>query len=839
MSKRSLPPLVLREFQRDAVDHIASAMIDAVGKIRAAPTRRREITRRIGSFLLEAPTASGKTLIMAAAAERVSADAPVVWFWFAPFKGVIDQTMSALRAAAPGLRVRDPRADRTAIGNRAGDVFIATWAAVAARNVSTRKLRQDDDGALSLDSLVAQFRDAGMIIGVVVDEAHHTFNANTQAFTFFKEVLQPDLLMIASATPEDRDVELLRRMLEIERFQRVAVSRTRVVEARLNKKSVKAICFLAQGASQKLVDLNEVAIRKAVEQHRAVKATLKAAHVAMTPLLLVQAASSAWTPGRVRDFLVERMGFSAESVGIHTADEPDPDVQALAHDPQVEVLIFKMAVATGFDAPRANTLCALRPVVDAGFGLQVIGRIMRVHPALQARRDLPEILDTGYVFLGDADSQAGLKNAANQIGKIRNMIEVSTDRVEIYVASADGHGEIIVEDEHGQRMLVLTHEDYQPAGSNLGVRSRNDSEGINAGLERSSGDPKPLFEQLAEMRATRDGHGSRSNASVDQSGEAHVRRSEFNYPRRAGLKVPQRLRTEKMPRNAKILVDALISNITFTAEHLSMVRQQRTDIERRELDLFEVAAERRTTEKTEISDLFARQNAIQSLRVSEHIDPSDLARRLLGKLAAAIEQAGEDVPDQRILRKALNVILVRNPRLCKDALRKAIGSCADVVDAADLPETWESDDPLVTSPLNLYGCRPAGMNSWESAFADWLDRQDGTVSWWLRNVGRPTSENDWGVRIVLPDTGKGYYPDFVVCVNGRKKLDNIALAETKERIESSDSGAKSRSEHRDYGRALMLTYDATDARFIRVEYDPALGRNREIAVLRTDDLVND
>lgn len=93
------------------------------------------------------------------------------------------------------------------------------------------------------------------------------------------------------------------------------------------------------------------------------------------------------------------------------------------------------------------------------------------------------------------------------------------------------------------------------------------------------------------------------------------------------------------------------------------------------------------------------------------------------------------------------------------------------------------------------------------------------------------------MRIVLPETGKGYYPDFVVCVDGRKKLDGIALAETKERIESDDSAAKSRTEHREYGRALMLTYDRQAARFIRVEYDTALGRNKVIAFLEPENLV--
>ena len=104
MSRRALPPLVLRDFQREAVDNLVFALTDTAGKIRSAPTRRHEIMRQIGCLLLEAPTASGKTVMLAAAAERTSVEQPVVWFWSAPFKGVVEQTAAALLRAAPGMR---------------------------------------------------------------------------------------------------------------------------------------------------------------------------------------------------------------------------------------------------------------------------------------------------------------------------------------------------------------------------------------------------------------------------------------------------------------------------------------------------------------------------------------------------------------------------------------------------------------------------------------------------------------------------------------------------------------------------------------------------------------
>jgi type III restriction enzyme len=307
---------------------------------------------------------------------------------------------------------------------------------------------------------------------------------------------------------------------------------------------------------------------------------------------------------------------------------------------------------------------------------------------------------------------------------------------------------------------------------------------------------------------------------------------------RTDVRVPKRLLTEKMPADMRVLVDTLVDNVAFSAEHRAMVRQLRTDVERQETDLFSAAAARRSEEQAAISELFAQESAFRVLRVSEHIDPQDLARRLLERLRQSIERAGEGAPDQRALRRGLNVILVRSPRLCRDALRRAMGTCAERVEAADLPAAWDSSVPLVDSPLNLYRCIPAGLNTWEAPFADWLDRQEGTVIWWLRNVPQPRSANDWGVRIVLPDTGKGFYPDFVICVDGRKRLDGIALADTKERIDGADAETKSRTEHREYGRALILTYDKIADRFMRVEYDAAFGRNREVGLLEKRDLLD-
>ena len=129
-----------------------------------------------------------------------------VWFWFAPYSGLVDQTREALTDQCPGLRLRDLALDRAATGARDGDVFVQTWGAVAANNKDARKVRRIAERTLSLDDMLATLRASGTAIGVVIDEAHLNFCVSAGAAArFYLDVLQPDFTLLATATPNDEN----------------------------------------------------------------------------------------------------------------------------------------------------------------------------------------------------------------------------------------------------------------------------------------------------------------------------------------------------------------------------------------------------------------------------------------------------------------------------------------------------------------------------------------------------------------------------------------------------------------------------------------------------------
>ena len=134
-------------YQQEATDNALSIFRYALQQIELAPD---ELNRRIasaynGAVLIEAPTGSGKTLMAGLITEQFAREAKVVWFWFTPFVGLVEQAKMALKMQFTGLRIRDIQGDRLAVGTHSGDVFVSTWAGVAANNKDAKRLRRDGD----------------------------------------------------------------------------------------------------------------------------------------------------------------------------------------------------------------------------------------------------------------------------------------------------------------------------------------------------------------------------------------------------------------------------------------------------------------------------------------------------------------------------------------------------------------------------------------------------------------------------------------------------------------------------------------------------------------------
>ena len=800
--------LNLKTFQEDVCAGIVArfanvrALYDGMRQMDEAT--RDAARQRDGALVLQAPTGAGKTVIAVETLQRLSRDERVLWFWFAPFAGLVAQSRAVLAAHAPALRLLDLDSDRRLGAVDRGGVFVTTWGSVAARNADSRRARSKGDDGQSLDALIAQARLDGLRIGCVVDEAHHGFHKAAQARAFFAEVLKPDYTLMMTATPRDADAQAFER----DTGYRVgtpadwaSVSRFDAVEAGLLKRGVRTVRFLAKdGDTAQLVDFEHLALRECAAMHRHIQHELQQAGVALTPLMLVQVPDGAKAQESARRHLIDTLGFAESAVRVHTAAEPDPDLIALANDPTVEVLIFKMAVALGFDAPRAFTLAALRGARDKGFGVQVIGRIVRRHALLQARDDLPDALNLGYVFLANAQSQEGLLDAGAEINALTTRApELGTQTVITVI----GDQQAVQVTRSGEPLaLLVTSQGAQTVGT--ATPSPDDGSGELAGTERALW--TPAAQNLLQLAGGHADAATPTSAALRVSSPALFALSQpsmHRYPRRTDA--PALLRSERLPPAPTDFEARLADFVDFSGEVLNSRTRTRARVSREEQDLFggQHVGEDGQDIFAELAPEAVAERAEQiRLRLQESND-RELQLRLLERFRQAIERTGAEVPDdEEALMQQLDLVLVRHPHLLATAYKRLRHDQIVDVDTP-LPAELHSDTRLPAARRALYGVLPTDLNEDEQAIADLLDESP-LVRWWHRNPSDARKAEALG--LYRWDDGTGFYPDFVVSLHERETPGGIALVEVKGnhlwgKLEEVD---KATARHADYGPVFMV-----------------------------------
>ncbi|MFB3890487.1 MAG: DEAD/DEAH box helicase family protein [Phycisphaerae bacterium] len=768
----------LKAFQSAAIDSAmavfgyAKEMLDAAGGDAAG---RAAAIHDNGYLLIEAPTGSGKTLMAGHIVERMSALDQVVWFWFAPFKGVVDQTAAALREQFAGLRLRTLAEDRAPEGTRAGDVFVTTWQLVATRVKDRRSVRKTGETNPSVDEMAAALRAQGLRIGVVVDEAHHGFHGETQAADFFRGVLAPEYTILVTATPDDADLADLERRMQAGRVQRISVSRADAVSAGLIKDGIKCVSWQAEPGSAALIDFEATALREGAALHQLLKAELARAGVSLVPLMLVQVDSTDRSVERARERLLA-LGFREAQIAVHTADEPDAGLLALANDETREVLVFKMAVALGFDAPRAWTLVSMRAARDADFGVQLVGRILRVHRRLQGRA-VPEALKFGYVLLADAEAQTGIDAAGQRINALhteyarltRTTVVVRVGNLDtVQVLGADGQAS------------------FWPVPPEGAIWTPPPAEAV----------PSPAAGLFPPAVATAPGVAPPWIIAVPGG-----RAPRFSYPLRSD--VPRRFKTQDLPEEFDVTEEDCAARFVLSAETLLdvLLKHDKVKVSKRTIEIF--------TQAIQMELAFALPSPEQMRHLAQRallrggvFDPKALRAALLTRLhTVLIEKGVEDSDDPNTLNEYLDVLLATHGELLSEAQRAALVRAAVIQEAEPLPAELAAEAPLPPSARNVYRAVPPDLNSWEREFGELLDRDTtGTVLWWHRNpVSKP-----WSVRVLLVD-GRGFFPDFLVGIRERKTEDGGLLADTKFAYDTNQEMPKILAEHASYGRVLILS----------------------------------
>lgn len=810
---------ILRPFQQTIVDngarHITTYLDNLRGLTEAA--RAQQYKQHASTLLLEAPTGTGKTLMAGRIAEAVTQRHEVTWLWFAPFAGLIEQTEAVVRSEFPALRVRSLRNDRNAAAARAGEVRVATWSLISNDNTT---VHQPGELGETLEEFINGVRERGFRIGVVIDEAHHTFQASSKAFAVYKDLIDPDITLLLTATPKDRQIERFKEALSLKHVEHLAVSRASAVEARLIKRGVQVAVFDTESTRyEKLIDFQKSALAEAVLVNRRVKDLLDEAGAPFTPLLLVQVDSSEGSVQQARDWLVE-FGLPASTIRSHTADEPNPSLLADAHDEDVEALIFKMAVATGFDAPRAFVLASLRNARDVDFGVQVIGRILRVDRRLQALSHLPDLLENGYVVLANADGQKGLLGASDRINAIEDQLEL---RPTVVVLTTGDGGEVVPVGAGGQPHILTPGPDATDSAAGGAAGSASDTvrtqpaptAGTLFGLGDAPGTATP-----GSIPATRASPGATTPGGI-----VNIQTPEqFRYPLRPDM--PKRLETALVSLDQQNILDDVVNAYPFQ-ELLHDTRRVKVQVNVRVEEVFSRRFVETRGSQGALTDRDIDRVAqlhLFNLNRDGAIDPRLLHEALRAGLKREFQRQGwPEADDDEAVRRGLQKLLALHPDRLEEAISRAVAKHTEAKPAQDpLPLELVSDHQLPGDSRASYGVVPEDLNRWEEAFIRRIERDpDGQIEWWHRNpVRKPYS-------VAVPIAGQpNFFPDFALKIQGRTQGDGIVLVEIKGQFNDFRGNAqeKAQAAHPTYGQVLMLHWHREEE-WRHVQYNASKGQN--------------
>lgn len=825
--------------------------------------------------LLRAPTGSGKTFMLARVLANVSAEADVIWFWFVPFVNLVSQTLDALATNAsdlsPVLLAHGRNQDASS-----GQVLIATAQAVAKAQWRNKGYNADgDDDTRTIAEYVARARASDLRIGLVVDEAHIALDKATE-FGKFAQWLDPDFLIMATATPKDQRLDDFLTSAGKSAFESFTVSRDDVVKARLNKKYIEAIVYDLRQSVQNVADLQRTVLRQAWLRNQKLKRDLAAANIPLTPLLLIQVANGTATVDETEQDLIRLCKIPPQAIGKHSADAPDPVLMAaIANDSSKEVLIFKQSAGTGFDAPRAFVLASTKPVNDPDFAMQFIGRVMRVSQAIRAgystNQAIPHDFDTAYIYLANADAQKGFEQAVHSASQVQSQLEGQTEKM---ILRQTESGAVVITNKTVNQ-LPLSYSNPLPVKDSAAIDSltlkihssdsvdepqkdffANQEEeildelrpiNINDHKKYSSNDPKNIQELFRILE--------------EKSLRIYAIRNDFpNLPRALKREDrPKMLEMTELSRNVAAKLE--ISDKLFD-DAIKVARNQLREIERHTELTTKDTHDEKVLIVTDRSAL--AKEAMAALRSLPQVEDEDIRvildvffSRIMPLLLDKLdelepEQMPDEVAIKRIARDAANWIAKLQADKLSEAMHDAIAQKAETIDAGPLPDfmIFPAALPLATSKKNIYGVYPPEKGEFakieQNVLLDdraWLIERgwsfDDSVilsgqydmtsilngeelafakaldrSEFVSWWHRNPDRKSYSVKIVRGEHRNFFHPDFIVCLEHYPSdTPLIRLIETKENVK--DAARKARHVPDFYGKVLFLTKDQSRLRWVK------------------------
>lgn len=381
-----------KEYQVTAIEELIAATTLLLAK---------DASNKVCVF--QSPTGSGKTVMVAKFIEGIIKellDTDMCFVWVSIGKGELHrQSKSSLEIIFDGFPACVLVEDEF-FGSRKfieqNEVVVVNWEKLRTKDKATdkwkSKLMADKEQTNFIDVLNTTKEKRKIIL--IIDESHYA--SDTKRTNELRKIIDADITLEMSATPKI-EVSAMDEKKGIGKL--VLVEAADVIAQGMIKKEI----IINDGIGDLVSDektSQDVIIEAAYNKRLEIKKQYEKLDIDINPLCLIQLpnSESGVTKREVVEAFLADKGITEANgkIDFWLHGEDKKSLEDIAkNDNAIEFLIFKQAIDTGWDCPRAHILVKLREIQSFTFEVQTVGRIMRM-PEQKHYED--SLLDTGYIF---------------------------------------------------------------------------------------------------------------------------------------------------------------------------------------------------------------------------------------------------------------------------------------------------------------------------------------------------------------------------------------------------------------------------------------------------------
>lgn len=375
----------LKQYQRDAVEELKEYF-------------NLYFNKKNKVIVFKAPTGSGKTFMTSSLFEELveeHKEENFCFIWASIGKGELQkQSYDNVKTYLGGnpscsLLEDDFFGSRSYIKKH--EIVFVNWEKLVQKDKATGEwintLMIDQEGQSFLN-VIDQTKLNGTKIFLVVDESHIGTNSATRIKEFRDRIIIPEITLEMSATP-------LADHIDVEVDPEDVIAEGMIKEDVIVNEGIKKDDISLVDKDSELLVL-EKGFNKRIE----IKEEYAKIRSKVNPLVLIQIPNVDAGEAKkevVKDFLREK-GITEENgkLKFWCDDKGNFNKKKIKElDDETEFLVFKTAVATGWDCPRAQILIKFREGKSETFEIQTIGRILRTAEAKSYQNSL---LDNAYIY---------------------------------------------------------------------------------------------------------------------------------------------------------------------------------------------------------------------------------------------------------------------------------------------------------------------------------------------------------------------------------------------------------------------------------------------------------